>query len=113
MPRPGLEDVVVVVKGPVCYETDVAAGDHDPDQRRPGPLHVLVVELADEAPQAVADGVLAEVVDPPGRDVPAGVAAERVAEDEHGVDEQDQAAHADAETTVEIEAQHGVPGEDP
>src|SRR5207302_1937922 len=82
-------------------------------QRRPGPLHVLGVELADQAPQPVADGVLREVVDPSRGDVPAGVTPEGVTEDQDRVDGEDDAADADAEVTVEVEPDHGVPGEDP
>ena len=61
------EDVVVVVQVAGRDQPDVEVDERDPDQRRPGPADVVLVQPGHERPPLVAERVLGEVVDPARR----------------------------------------------
>src|SRR3954468_19289377 len=75
-------------------QEDVEVGERDAEQRGPGELHVVGVQPRDDRPEAVAQRVPGEVVEPAAHDVPAGVAGQRVEPEQTGVDQQHECAEA-------------------
>src|SRR3954464_10828510 len=95
-------------------QEDVEVGERDAEQRRPGELHVVGVQPRDDRPEAVAQRVPREVVEPAADDVPAGVAGQRVEPQQAGVGQQDERpeTHVPPGAGLVAEGQHDVVGED-
>src|SRR4051794_34383679 len=78
--------------GAAGEQEDVEVGDRHREQRVPGELRVVHVDLRDPGPELVAHRVLGEVPQPATDRVAARVAGERVEPDEGDVDHEDQRA---------------------
>src|SRR3954451_14624644 len=94
-------------------QRDVEVGDDEGGEGRPSELHVVAVQPRDPLPQPVSHRVPGEVVDPPGRDVPARVAGQRVGPEQDDVAHQDEVAEPEAEPArAAVERHHRVVGGD-
>src|SRR4029077_19357319 len=87
-------------EGPAGQQENVQVAQHQRAQRDPGQLQVPRVQPGDLRPGPVPDRVPGEVLQPARRDVPARVAAQRVAPDKDHVGQQDQRPDAEPEVPV-------------
>src|SRR5690349_20848381 len=95
---PALEPDLRVGQEPRLERPDVDVGERDRDEARPGPPHVVPVEVRQPLPERVADAAsrgAGEAVDPPADEVPQRVARERVAGQERRVEEEHHATEPD------------------
>src|SRR5206468_951782 len=104
---PGAE----IAKDTHRQEADIHVGQSDPEEARPGPLHVAGVQYRDSLPDSVsqrARPIAREAVEPASHEMPPRVAPECVTGEERRVDEEDHAPHADAEPAVAEEGPERV-----
>src|SRR3954451_17719099 len=104
-----------VGNGAAGDQHDVEVGHHQRAERDPRVQLVACVQLADLRPEPVAHRVFGEVLEPATRDVPAGVAGQRVHPQHDDVDDEYHVAQPESEATgsvVGMEGDDGVVGVD-
>ena len=102
-PIPRLEVDGEVANDPRRQQARVDIGEGDRDQARPGPPHVVPIQISQPLPEGVPDAArpsAGEAVDPAAHQVAQGVARERVAGQEHHVHQEQDTDGADAEARV-------------
>src|SRR5215469_16842442 len=109
----GLEEPWVGER-PGSNQPDVQVGKQHPEQRDPGELHVLGVELGDLGPHPVPDWMLGEVLQPAASYVTAGVAGQRIQPQQGCVDDQNERAEAHVAplAAVVTESKYCIPAQD-